>query len=220
MRNSLRILISLAFLFLYGNGLEAQTGPAFFEYPSSVGCSAPFSPPIQVVNLSTQGGIFSSSPSGLSLDPNTGTIVTSTSQLGTYVVTHIVNSPSADTHTVTITLMEIPDAQLSYPTSLACTETYDLLQVDSVAASGSYSASPPGLSIDPNTGTVDVDASMPGIYMITHIATNGPCEDTAFFALEIQTLGGFQLEYPADTFCATGTILPLAQPAIIRSAAF
>ncbi len=214
MRNSLRILTSLAFLFLLGNGLEAQMGPAFFEYPSAFGCSAPFSPPIPVSNLSTSGGTFTSSPAGLSLDPNSGTIVTSTSQLGTYVVTHIVSSPSADTHSVTITLLEIPNAQLSYPTSLACTETYDLLQVDSVVASGSYSASPPGLSIDPNTGTVDVDASLPGIYTITHIATNGPCEDTALFTLEIQSLGGFQLQYPQDTFCPTGTILPIAQPPI------
>ena len=203
-------------LLLLGGPLFAQTGPAYFEYPNDSACAGNFSPPVFAINQSSSGGTFVSTPAGLSLDPVSGTITTSTSQLGTYSVSHITTSPSVDTHTVSITLIPISSASISYPVNIACPETWDLLPVDTVIppVSGTYSSVPPGLSLDPITGTVDVDASTPGIYVVQFVVDNGICPDTASVQLEINSLNGFQLDYGQDTFCPTGTILPLAQPPI------
>lgn len=216
MTTHLRKLLPLILLLLFAGTVQSQTGPAFFEYPSPFGCSGPFSPPVFVINQTTSGGMFSSTPAGLSLDPVSGTVITSTSMPGVYTVTHTLNSPPTDSHSVTIEILEIPEAMLSYPVYFVCKESYSTLQVDTAGVSqfGFYSAFPPGLAIDSTTGEIDVTNSNDGLYTVLHIVTNGVCADTSAVAIEIDDLGGYQLDYGQDTFCPVGNANPLAQPPV------
>ncbi len=197
---------------------EAQTGPAYFEYPVYEGCAAPFYPQLDVINQATAGGTFSASPAtGLTLNPQTGTIAPSTSTPGSYVVTYSLNSTPPDSYSVTVTIHDFVEANLSYPVSYACKETHTLLAVDSGSFTpvSFYYSSPAGLALNNSTGEINVTNSSAGVYSIGHI-TQSPfvCSDTAFFQMEISDLGGYQLDYGQDTFCPVGFISPLVQPPV------
>src|SRR5207237_2673391 len=71
------------------------------------------------------------------------------------------------------------------------------------ASGGTFSASPAGLNIDPNTGVINLATSTPGTYTVTYAFGTAPCNGTTtsqviITALPTATVSG-------GTFCATGT---------------
>ncbi len=209
-----RNVFALLLLLLFSKPLYSQTNSAFFEYPVDSACQDN-SNPIFVANQTTPGGSFSASPSGLSLDPVSGAIFLPNSSPGTYQVTHTLTNPSSS-FTVSFTVVPTLAAFLSYPQSIICPVGQDSLPVDTVGVPifGTFSATPPGLVINSSTGTIDLNNSQPGSYVVMHAVSNGICGDTALFSLIINPPPGFQLEYPVDSVCPRGEICPVNPPSV------
>ena len=126
------------------------------------------------------GGTYSSSPVGLSITPSTGAIDLALSQPGTYVVTYIFTDANgcSNTTTTSVTIYALPTATISYSSPTFCaTGTANVIQTGQ--GGGTYSSSPPGLSINTSTGVINLGASTPGTYVVTYSFTdaNG-CSNT------------------------------------------
>ncbi len=207
---SARNLFALFLFCLLSSSLWAQTGPAFFEYPVDSACNADPNP-VFVSNQTTPGGSFSSIPAGLALDPISGAISANTSAAGIYQVTHTVNSPTPFTYNLLFTIVGRPVSQLNYPINTVCKGLTSLLPVDTIGLPfvGTYAATPNGLVIDPNNGTINVDASQPGNYTVSHIVGVNPCADTALRQISIIDPAPFSLDYGQDSVCPNGVICPI-----------
>lgn len=123
----------------------------------------------------TTGGTFSATPAGLSIDPVTGAIDLTQSSPGTYAVTYAILPDSANCNpggstTVSLTIVTSIDVVTGFDyDDLYCSGTGDA--VPSLAPGfsvGGVFSSTSGLAIDPQTGTIDVDASAPGNYTVTY----------------------------------------------------
>lgn len=102
---------------------------------------------------------------------------------GTYVYT--VNGAGAcasRSASMTVTVVHEADATFSYPQGTYCATGIDPGPV--AAETGGTFSAPAGLAIDASTGTIDLDASTPGTYTITH-AFGGTCPSADTFVLQI-----------------------------------
>ena len=180
---------------------------ASFVYTSATYCTTG-SPQTPVVT-GLSGGVFSSSPTGLSLNPSTGTITLSASAYGSYTLVYSTNGvcPSADSITMTIDTIT-PSATFSYIGSPFCQNAIDPFPFFSPNASaGIFSATPSGLSFaNVNTGEIDLLNSTPGSYIVTNtIPASGIClpiSDT--YAVIISASDDASFTYPSATYCTTG----------------
>ncbi len=126
----------------------------------------------------TNGGTFSASPSGLSLNSSTGAITPSTSTTGTYTVTYTIAASggcSAYTTTASITIepsVETPGFALG-STSARCqgagSVTYNATAINSTSITYSLDATSisGSNSINSSTGTVTYSATWDGTSTIT-----------------------------------------------------
>ncbi len=72
---------------------------------------------------------------------------------------------------------------------------------------GTFSSSPPGLSIDPITGELDLDASIPGVYTIAY-EFGAPCFESATDVVNIVNDPNPDFTYPDIEYCPTGITIP------------
>ena len=155
------------------------------------------------------GGIFSSSPSGLSIDPATGAFNPGLSSGGTYTpVTYTIPATggcSAVPVTIAVTLIMKPDASLSYAGSPFCQATTAVSPVLTGTSGGTYSSSP-GLIINSATGTISPNTSTAGDYLVIYtIPASGPCgvvQITAPVTILVSPTG--LIDYAGQPFCSTG----------------
>ena len=133
-------------------------------------------PPVPVTLTGSQGGTFSVSPSGLSIDPSSGTITPSGAAAGTYTIRYFIRSSGgcADfSTTTTVTISSTPSADVSYP--LMCS-TDDKVSPTINGTYGGTFTSTSGLIIDASTGVISPAESTPGSYDVTYtIAASSPC---------------------------------------------
>ncbi|MBL4587051.1 MAG: hypothetical protein JKX84_08365, partial [Flavobacteriales bacterium] len=128
---------------------------ASFAYASSTFCLTGFNP--QVVS-GTPGGTFSGS-TGLVIHPVTGQIDLTASGVGPYQVTYTTNGNCPNISVVNVNITTAPSAEHSYPNSPFCqNEGTATVSFGTGASAGVFSAIPSGLSIDSNTGEVDLAA--------------------------------------------------------------
>ncbi|MEZ5014670.1 MAG: gliding motility-associated C-terminal domain-containing protein [Chitinophagales bacterium] len=88
----------------------------------------------------------------------------------------------------------------TYPDSLYCTDGIDPMPIfDPGADTGTFTASPAGLDIDPETGQIDLSGSLPGTYTIS----NGAIIDCTpgLFVMTIAAAPKANFVYPALNFC-------------------
>jgi gliding motility-associated-like protein len=136
--------------------------------------------PITVVGF-TAGGVYSSTPAGLSLNTGTGVVNLAGSTPGTYTITYSYAAtgcgPAGSSNTtLVITPLIIPTLGFSYPTvCVSDTNAYPILVVG-FTGGGTYSSTS-GLVINPTTGVVNVNGSTPGTYTVTYtvIGSNTLC---------------------------------------------
>jgi hypothetical protein len=185
------------------------TDDASFSYIPHVGCVG-VSPMMTPLVTGLGGGTFSASPALLAINPSTGDINVTGSPTGTYVITYITNGPCPATGTDTIEIQNIASAFFAYPQVAICLN--DTILPDTVISPGIgvFSATPPGLQIDPNTGMILPGSAMPGIYTVTH-TTSGPCPDMFQTTIEVAIpFGGALFAYVPDSVChATQTVFPI-----------
>ena len=116
-----------------------------------------------------QGGTYTATPAGLSINATSGAINPSTSAAGTYNVTYTTLSSGgceAVTVTTQITISAVPAATISYSGSPYCSSLTSAAVTFSNTAGafegGSFTFTPVGLVLDAHTGTINPSASVTG----------------------------------------------------------
>ncbi|MES2284722.1 MAG: gliding motility-associated C-terminal domain-containing protein [Bacteroidota bacterium] len=179
---------------------------ASFNYTSGTYCQSGINQTPVITGLS--GGTFSSSPSGLSINPATGEIDLATSALGSYAVTYTTNGLCSNTSSIVITIANTtPPATFSYSGSTYCQSGNNPLPIFAPGASaGTFSAVPAGLVfVNLNTGEVNLALSALGTYTVTNtIPTSGTCLATS--AITTFTIGSddANFTYSSGFFCQSG----------------
>ncbi len=139
--------------------------------------------PAPVYAAGALAGEFTADPAGLVYDPLTGVIDVSASDPGIYTFTNTLMEATCygDTteFTMTVAIYDPPAANFSYFGSPYCDNESDPSPVAGLGALlGTFTAAPAGLVINPLTGTIDLDASAPGTYVITNTVLSGSvCPD-------------------------------------------
>jgi gliding motility-associated-like protein len=159
-----------------------QLPVAGFSYAYDTYCQNAGNQAVQL-DANASAGIFTVDVAGLTIDAATGAIIPGTSQVGTYVVTNTIaaaNGCSDVPATFTVTITAAPDAAFSYAAVAYCqSETTNPLPVIN-GVTGTFTASPAGLAINPATGEVDLANSEPGTYTVTNTITGTPnCPDVS-----------------------------------------
>lgn len=180
---------------------------ASFVYSSATYCLTGTNQSPSITGL--QGGVFSSLPPGLSINPSTGEIDLATSSLGAYTLTYTTNGTCPNTSSITMTITSTTlVADFSYPGSPFCQNASNPYPTfGSGASAGMFSAAPAGLVfVHVNTGQVNLAASTPGTYVITNtIPAGGGCAAvvaTSTFTINPPDDTGFT--YPSATYCTSG----------------
>ena len=181
---------------------------ASFLYSSATYCTSGTNQTPVITGV--PGGVFSSTPIGLSLNPATGEITLSTSALGTYMLSYSTNGSCPNTSSITMTITNItPNAIFSYSGAAFCQNGSNPLPVfASGASAGIFSAVPVGLAfVNLNTGEIDLAASVSGTYTITNnIPASGTCSAvSATTTLTINTSDNASFTYTSATYCQSGT---------------
>lgn len=179
--------------------INAQDDPTF-SYPSNTLCVGGSN---VLPSITTPGGTFSVSPSGMSLNAATGEINLGTSSAGTYTVTYTTNGPCPDNASATITITTAPDATFSYSGPYCPVDPDPQPQFGAGASAGSFSVSPTGLMLNASTGLIDLSASTPGTYNITNsIVASGGCpavSHQAMVTILAEDDAGFS--YTSGSYC-------------------
>ncbi len=129
-----------------------------------------------VTRTGTGGGTYSASPSGLAINANTGTINLGNSTAGTYTVTYTIAAGggcSAFSTTATVVLGNAPSATIAYAGSPYCTGSGTATVTRTGTGGGTYSASPAGLVVNSNTGTINLVTSAAGVYTVAYVIAAG-----------------------------------------------
>ncbi len=159
------------------------------------------------------GGTYSATPSGLSLDTNTGNFTPSTSTAGTYTVTYttpvVGGVCSSITTSTQVTIVAAPTAILTYGTPFCDSVTSPqsiTLTGTGVFNTGTFSSTPSGLSLNTSTGSIIPSQSTPGNYNLNYlIPASGGCNAfTVSTIVTITHLPSVSIQY-ADPFCKSLT---------------
>jgi len=177
---------------------------ATISYTGSPWCT---SAGAQSVTLTgTSGGVYTVSPSGLSIIATSGQITPSTSTPGTYTVTYttpVIGACAAVTATASVTVNAVDDPAFNYNPSTMCQTGTDQSAIITGGATGTFTASPAGLVfLDASTGQIDVSASALNPYTIT-FNTNGVCPATSTFPITITSAPVATFNY-AGPYCTNG----------------
>jgi gliding motility-associated-like protein len=128
-----------------------------------------------------KGGVFSSSSPDIAVNSNTGKITIANSKPGTYTVTYTIPTINACTvggHTdvqVTINPLTDPTTSFSYQTPLCQNPgTASPILVPNFVKGGVFSSTS-GLSINANSGAVNLETSTPGIYKVLYTYSKSEC---------------------------------------------
>ena len=159
---------------------------ATFDYPNGLTYCQTGTDPVANITGVTGGTFTYTTVSGgpnLSLNANTGAITLGTSDLGVYDITYNttggVGSICPQTSTLQLTITPAPVADFTL--DIYCANDADPLPTFvNGGTGGTFSAVPAGLSINPATGEVDLDASTPGTYTVTNSINVPGCAAVSF----------------------------------------
>ncbi|MES2593033.1 MAG: PKD-like domain-containing protein [Bacteroidota bacterium] len=182
-----------------------RTDNAAYAYTSGTYCQSAPNPTPVITGL--PGGVFTSSPPGLSFNPTTGTINTAASAIGNYTLAYTTNGPCPKTNPMTLTITIAPSAVFSYPNPAYCQHgSPNPAPVYGVGASaGIYTAVPSGLVfVHVNTGVIDLSQSAAGTYTISNtIPAGGTCAaEIATYTITINPAPTVTASSLNDTICS------------------
>ncbi|MGN6532940.1 MAG: T9SS type A sorting domain-containing protein, partial [Ginsengibacter sp.] len=168
-------------------------------YCSSSGTASP------AIN-GTTGGTFKSD-AGLKIDTTTGMVTLGASTVGTHTVTYTIAASggcAAFSTTTNITITQQPSASGFYPASPYCSNIGTLIPTGSQTGLMGTLSSDAGLSIDPSTGVINVNASGPGLHTITYsVPAFGGCNAYSTSAdITISSAPNATIKYTGTPFCS------------------
>jgi len=175
---------------------------ATISYPGAPHCA------VGSVNVTQTGGTFTgtyTAPAGLSINGTSGAINLAGSTPGTYTVTYnFSNGTCSNSTSTSITVNALPTATISYGAGPHCkVGSVDVIRTGQ--AGGTYAATAGGLSLDANTGAVNLAASTVGTYTVTYSFTNGTCNNTATTSITVNALPTASISYAGTPYCNVGT---------------
>jgi hypothetical protein len=147
-----------------------------FDYPSATYCQSGANPTPTITGL--PGGVFTSAPGGLSINPTTGTVILSVSTLGIYTITYTTNGFGPNSSSINMTVGNTnPSATFTYSSATYAKNGTNPLPVFGSGASAGRFSAPAGLVFkNANTGEINLAASTPGTYLVTNtIPASGSC---------------------------------------------
>ncbi len=165
---------------------------ASFNYSATAYCIDGTDPTPTITGLT--GGLFSSTPSGLSISSSSGAIDISDSTPNTYTITYTTTGTCAQNSNTTITINALDDASFNYDAATYSQSDPDPTPIITGLAGGIFSATPAGLSIDLGSGAINLLASIPNMYTIAY-TTSGNCPNSTTIDVTIN-----------DTITPTATI--------------
>jgi hypothetical protein len=184
------------------------------SYSGAPFCKSQVTP--QAVTLSGtgayEGGTYTASPSGLSINSGSGDITPVTSTPGSYTVTYTTPASggcSAVVATLEVAITPIPTATISYSGTPFCksvnTPQAATLSGTGAYEGGTYTAMPAGLSINSSTGDITPGTSEPGTYTVTYtIPASGGCSSvTTTSTVIITAVPTASIVYGGSPFCNT-----------------
>ena len=172
---------------------------ATISYPGSPFCATGFA---DVTITGQTGGTFSST-AGLVINTTTGQVNLTASTPGNYTVTYTFsNGLCTNQTTALITINPLPVASISYAGSPFCPSGIGVVTLTGQAG-GTYSSTV-GLVIDSATGTIDLEASVPGTYTVTYSFTDGTCSTSTTTNIIIRNLPTATISYGQASLCAIG----------------
>ena len=174
---------------------------ADFTYPEIFYCQAT----IGTVTPTITGilsGTFTSSPTGLVIDPSTGIITPELSSVATYTIEYTTPGACEGTSSFTLSITDFEeDASFNYPDLSYCKSTIGTVTPTITGvSSGSFTASPTGLIIDPVTGIITPELSAVATYTIEY-TTPGICPTTSSVTFVIKQTDDPTFNYSSDLFC-------------------
>lgn len=110
-----------------------------------------------------------------------------------------------DSTTTIANVLPQDDASYSYNASSYCVNDSDPTPTISGLSGGTFTSAPAGLSIDSNTGAIDLSASTPNSYSITY-TTNGSCSSDSTVNIIINSNGDASFTLLPNCTGATATI--------------
>lgn len=145
-------------------------------------------------------------PETIETSNNPYTLTVSPAETTTYSITALSDDNcSADSlgEPVTITVTPIDDATFSYPTQTLCTSSPPASPIlADPGTAGTFSASPPGLSINPTSGVINPSASTIGIQYTVTYTTVGNCPDSHnVYPIIVTDQPEADFEYSSNSFC-------------------
>ena len=186
-----------------------NTAPAAnFNYTASPFCQN-INNPFPTFGAGASAGTFSATPVGIVFaHVNTGEIDMALSAPGTYTVTNTIpvsGTCGLASATSTVIINATDNASFVYSSATYCTSGTNQLPAITGLPGGVFSAIPPGLSINPATGEINLSASNPGAYTLSY-STNGSCPNTSAITMTITTLTPVAaFTYPSASYCQNGT---------------
>lgn len=176
-----------------------NTGNAQFSYSSNSFCKNAANP---APTVNTGGGVFSSSPGGLSfVNTSTGVINLAATQPGTYSITYTLAGSCASSFTQAVTVFAAGNSTFAYASSSYCLGGTNNPSPTIAAFGGTFSASPFGMVFSNNqTGTIDLMTSTPGTYTVTY-NSGGACPTTSTQTITLEATGDPLFFYFASSFC-------------------
>ncbi|WP_443939200.1 gliding motility-associated C-terminal domain-containing protein [Pedobacter sp. MW01-1-1] len=142
----------------------------------------------ELILTATGEGTYQWTGENIESGQGTKSITIRPKKTGDYMVTVTNSSGCIATATVRVFVKEPIIISINYPQSAYCEGTGMVNIIGAAASPGAYTASPAGLSIDANTGTVNLAESKPGTYTITYTYDNGVIKTGATTNLTISAL--------------------------------
>lgn len=181
-------------------------------YPLDTVCGAltPILSPDSLLNRGNDSiHIFSGPANGfLDLDPLTGIIQVSNSTSGVYTLELQSDGLCGDRVLTTVTVQN-QSPLFSYPVTVFCQSSSNVFP-QTISPSGYFTASPSGLNLRFNDGRINVGASAPGVYTVTHTLRNA-CNQG--YSVQVHILGNqASFSYPGGALCSNQDSIPLLIP--------
>jgi gliding motility-associated-like protein len=185
---------------------------AAFSYDVAQACQDATNPVISF-GVGASAGVFSSSPTGLTLNSSNGAITLSTSSSGIYTVYNYI-APSGGCaealDSTTIEILQLDNAGFGYTTG----NTYCLTGINPTptitgTTGGTFTISAPGVLVNSTTGEINLSASGLGIFTVTY---NTPITNACpqLDSVTINIVNAPEASFTYNTpFCqGNGTALP------------
>jgi uncharacterized protein (TIGR02145 family)/gliding motility-associated-like protein len=166
-----------------------------------------------VIRTGTAGGVYGSSPLGLSLNTNTGAVLPSASTPGVYNINYTIpasNSCPSVTTIATVTITQQPAATITFSGSSFCRAiSTPQTVIRTGTTGGNYSSIPAGLSLNASSGAITPSTSNIGNYTVSYSipGANGCASFVTQTNLSIVAAPSATITYIGSPFCKSNSTL-------------